>query len=75
MGEYFISKIVLVFLFILICLTIVLMVIDVATLETMRFERVKCIDETNAEFEDEYCIKEIRCGVITKIISKESCYG
>jgi len=51
------------------------LILDEITSEVMRTERVKCIDNQNAEFEDEYCVKEIKCGVISKIFRTEHCYG
>jgi len=49
--------------------------IEKYTEEIIRTERAKCIDDVGAEFEDEYCIKEIKCGIIMKKIGKSYCYG
>lgn len=47
--------------------------IEASTTETIATERVKCLDKQGAEFEEEYCIKEIKCGAISKLFNIEGC--
>lgn len=53
----------------------IVVMIEMWTGETMRTEKVKCIDKNYNEFVDEYCYDEVKCGIISKAIEKERCYG
>ena len=51
----------------IICISIVgiymiLTIIDTTTIKEVGIERAKCIDKEGAEFEDEWCEKEIYCS-------------
>ena len=50
-------------------------VADGITAEVTRTEEVKCTDEYDREFINEYCIKETKCGFLAKRLNNERCYG
>lgn len=60
-------------LIIMLILAITLIFIDISTTEIITIEEVKCVDENYNEFKDEWCIKEIRCGAISKILRSKEC--
>jgi len=66
-------------LFVLVVLAfIVVNIIDDLTSEVIKTVKVKCIDSRGVEFEDELCIKEIKCGIISsnwKWWGGEACHG
>jgi hypothetical protein len=56
-------------------LLLTLLILENVTSEITKIERVKCIDKQGAEFEDEWCIKEFRCGVVVRKLDPQFCYG
>lgn len=45
-------------------------IIEILTREVVGVEKYKCIDKLGGEFKDEYCTREVECGIIIKSIGQ-----
>lgn len=54
---------------------LVFSLVDVIDNEVTQTKKVKCIDKHSNEFEDQWCKKEIKCGILSKKFNPGHCYG
>ena len=59
---------------ILVALVFVFMFIDLSTQKVMGYRTTECYDRYSNEIEGLTCEEEVRCGIISRAISKDYCY-
>lgn len=75
MVSYTFKVIVIILTGLLVLFTFVITMLEGGTQELMRVEETECYDKFSNEIEGLVCEREIMCGIISKKVSKDYCYG